>query len=71
MRPDVALNIARLRFKAKVNYEKFHYFLGRVDCGVNLLKEINPVAAEAASKYNEAMTELRRIDPKCPEFEPL
>jgi hypothetical protein len=66
-----ALQVARLKVKAREARRRFEGYMDTYDCGAAMLKEINPGAAEAAHKYNDAMTELRRLDPKCPEFTPL
>lgn len=71
MSPQDALEVARLKVKARRYYESFHEYLDTYDCGAAMLKEINPAAAECARKYNEAMRELSRLDPKCPEYTPL
>lgn len=63
--------ITRLKADARLQYKRFHGLLDQYDCGKHMLKEVCPAAADAAAKYNAAMTELRRIDPECPEFIPL
>lgn len=68
---QVYWRIVVLKGEARDSRAVFDRLLDRYDCGWNMLKTISPDAASAAAKYNEAMTELRRIDPHCPEFTPL
>lgn len=60
-----------LKAVARRNYKRFHTLLQDHDCGIALLKEVCPEARWAAQRYNDAMNELRRVDPQCPEFDPL
>lgn len=64
-------DIARLKLQARRAYTRFGAIAEGIDCGKHMLKEINPAASQSAQEYNEAMTELRRLDPSCPEFTPL
>lgn len=63
--------VANLKRTAASAYQRFYSYMEGYDCGAAMLKEIKPAAAHAAKEYNDAMTELRRIDPECPEFTPL
>jgi hypothetical protein len=63
--------IASLKLKARCAYTLFNRAAEGYDCGKELAKHINPNLALKAQEYNDAMTELRRLDPKCPEFTPL
>lgn len=63
--------VQALKKKAGDSLRLFCVLADDYDCGQQMVKEINPKAAAAAARYNEAMTELRRIDPMCPEFKPL
>ena len=69
--PDQAQRINELKAQAGTAYLRFCDISDGCDCGNTMLKEINPTAAKYARIYNEALEELRRIDPACPDFSPL
>lgn len=68
--PTEAL-IYLLRIKARDAYRQFHRIADNYECGLSMLKTVSSTAAQYAESYNKAMTELQRIDPKCPAWDPL
>lgn len=65
--------ISRTKADAKRARLAFDHELDQADCGIALLKEVNPRAAKAAADYNAAMALLREHDPAFPKdkFIPL
>ncbi len=65
------MSIPKLIAKARKAYITYQSLAGDADCGAALLQHISPRAAEAAREFDDAMTELVKLDPNCPKFTPL
>lgn len=63
--------IERLKATAARHYCEFHLIGGgggREALGNDLLKYVSLSAKMHADKFNEAMAELKKLDPNCPEY---
>lgn len=61
--------IERLKAKAVRGYTAYHS--GHLDCGASMTMHVSPSVRKGAEDYNEAMAELKTLDPNCPKYTPI
>jgi len=58
----VERKILKLKKKARAYYLDYQYALGTYSCGNNLARHISSSASRCATKFNETMDELAKLD---------
>lgn len=64
-------NINLLKRRAAFAIKQYRGLSNRSDCGHQVLQYISPEAAALAASFDDAMAELKKLDPTCPEYMPL
>jgi hypothetical protein len=55
--------------RAKSLYNSYHSKCDSYSCGKNLAEHISPDLTGIKTKFNKVMTELKELDPGCPDFQ--
>lgn len=63
--------VEALKDKARRAYLRYYRAHPDATCGNALLQHISPEAAGDAREFDEAMRALEKLDPGCPEWQPL